>query len=133
MPHHRRGILRRTAMNEAGGETSQIPEHSESSPPPAFSPDAISRSEPITQGSTQTTENTDRAVLPPPSFDASEAAEARGIAATGPEPIMLTAERASIAEPPRELAYHTSDGMTPAPPVYTMDHQEAPPGYSRAR
>ena len=133
MPHHRRGILRRTAIDAAGSQTNQVPGHNESSPPPAFSPDANSRSETTDQGSTQATENNDRAVLPPPSFDASEAAEARGIAATGPEPIMLNVERTPVAEPPRELAYHTSDGMTPAPPVYSMDHQEAPPGYSRAR
>ena len=133
MPHHRRGILRRTALDEAGGETSQLPHHSESSPPPAFSPDANSRSEPVVQGTRRATEDNDRAVLPPPSFDASEAAEARGIAATGPEPVMLTVERAPISEPPPDLAYHTSNGMAPAPPVYTMGHQEAPPGYSRAR
>lgn len=57
-------------------------------PPPAFSPGSTNMSPSDSPNALQG--HSHRRVLPPPSFAASEAAEARGMAATGPEPVMTS-------------------------------------------
>ena len=136
MPHHRRAIQRRTALE--AGEPHQDPSDprlDESPPPPAFSRESNPGAE--AQQQTRGEGGGTRQVLPPPSFAASEAAEARGIAATGPEPVMTTARAAPVSSSsPPSLRYQLPDEVTSAPPVYSDEshptHQEAPPGYSRA-
>jgi hypothetical protein len=129
MPHHVRNIQRRgSRQNLQASLTSDSP------PPPAFTPNE-------SDGSHRTTieRDVDRSgVLPPPSFAASEAAEARGIAATGPEPLlhsMVDLPRTDHdAPPPPHPDHSTSVEESSAPPVYTTgrltSEPEAPPGYS---
>lgn len=134
MPHHRRAMQRNAVMPmDVVGESASPAPLDESPPPPAFTRDATL--EAVGRAGNHAASGT-RQVLPPPSFADSEAAEARGMAATGPEPIANVVLESTISPPLPALEYHHPGAGASAPPVYTDEnhpaHSEAPPGYSRA-
>jgi hypothetical protein len=126
MPHHARNRARRPSQRRLSMEV-------DTDSPPAFPMDTAVMG--VESGAAETREPNAAArqhLHPPPSFAASEAAEAQGVNATGPLPILAPpVHAASSGQSPQPQPGHNGTLTPDLPPSYSNDatprHEHVPP------